>query len=57
MGFLQKIIEVNPEKLVRQTQIIMSSCTVVVVVEPASVAQLDVRPTGDQKVVGLTPAG
>ena len=24
---------------------------------PASVAQLDVRPTGDQEVVGSTPAG
>ena len=23
--------------------------------QPASVAQLDVRPTGDQEVVGLTP--
>ena len=25
--------------------------------ESASVAQLDVRPTGDQKVAGWTPAG
>ena len=26
-------------------------------VKPASVAQLDVRPTGDQEVTGSTPAG
>ena len=26
-------------------------------IEPASVAQLDARPTGDQEVAGSTPAG
>ena len=29
---------------------------VIPVVKPASVAQLDVHPTGDQKVAGSTPA-
>ena len=38
---------------------VLCSCVMqkeILTVKPASMAHLDVRPTGDQEVVGLTPA-
>ena len=39
-----------------QVSKVVSLVKIVKMVLPASVAQLDARPTGDQEVAGLTPA-